>query len=53
MTPSMKDLALFVKLFYKNKDSEPVALQKLPTLRGMKNDVGLIIIEGVEVLKCF
>ncbi|GBM00545.1 hypothetical protein AVEN_77355-1 [Araneus ventricosus] len=33
MTVSLKDCSLLVKLFYKNNDCAPVALQKFPTLK--------------------
>ena len=40
MTVSLKDCVLLVKLFYKNKDCAPVALQKFRILKGMKIGVG-------------
>ena len=39
MTVSMKDCFLLVKVFYKNNDCAPVALQKFSTLRFMKKGV--------------
>ena len=39
MTVLLKDFALLVKLFYKNNDCAPVALQKFQTFEGMKKGV--------------
>ena len=45
MTVSLKDCTLLVKLFYKNDDYAPVALQKFWTLKGMKKGVGLMTVQ--------
>ena len=48
MTVSLKDRAILVKLFYKNNDSAPVALQKFRTLKGIKKGVGPMTANGLE-----
>ncbi|MBJ5486920.1 hypothetical protein JGG36_24350, partial [Salmonella enterica subsp. enterica serovar Meleagridis] len=48
MGVALKDCALLVKLFYKNNDSAPVALQKFRTLKGMKKGVGPMTAVGLE-----
>ncbi|CAL1272472.1 unnamed protein product [Larinioides sclopetarius] len=47
MTVSLKDCPLLVKLFYKNNDCAPVALQKFQTLKGMKKGVGPMTMQGL------
>ncbi|GBM47056.1 hypothetical protein AVEN_179784-1 [Araneus ventricosus] len=47
MTVSLKDCALLVKLFCKNNDCAPIALQKFRTLKGMKKGVGPMIVQGL------
>ena len=42
MTVSLKDCALLVKLFYKNYDCTPVALQWFQTLKSM--NIGLLTV---------
>ncbi|GBM30366.1 hypothetical protein AVEN_21481-1 [Araneus ventricosus] len=40
MTRSLKDLALLVKLFYKNGDCEAIALKKFRTFKGLRSGSG-------------
>ena len=47
MTVSLKDCAPLVKLFYKNNDCTPVALQVFLTTKGMKKGVGHITVQGL------
>ncbi|GBN95310.1 hypothetical protein AVEN_75324-1 [Araneus ventricosus] len=47
MTVSLQDGALLVKLFYKNNDCAPAALQKFRTLNGMKKGVGPMTVQGL------
>ncbi|GBM66464.1 hypothetical protein AVEN_146292-1 [Araneus ventricosus] len=47
MTVSLKDCALLIKLFHKNNDCAPVALQKFRTLKGMKKGVGPMTVQGL------
>ena len=44
MIVSLKDCTLLVKLFYKNNDCTPVALQRFRALKGMKKGVGPMIV---------
>lgn len=54
MGVSMKDRALLVKLYYKNGDSAPVALQKFRTLKGLKKGAGPMTVRGlVKMMKKF
>ncbi|GBL94545.1 hypothetical protein AVEN_235631-1 [Araneus ventricosus] len=48
MTVSLKDCALLVKLFYKNNDCAPVALQEFRTLKDMKKGVGPMTVQTDE-----
>ena len=47
VTVSLKDCALLAKLFYKNNDCAPVALQKFLTLKGIKKGVGPMTVQGL------
>ena len=47
MIVSLKDCTLLVKLFYKNNDCTPVALQRFRALKGMKKGVGPMIVQGL------
>ena len=46
-TVLLKDYALFVKLFYKNNDCAPVALQKFRAFKGMKYGFGSMTVQGL------
>ncbi|PRD30615.1 UNVERIFIED_CONTAM: hypothetical protein NCL1_25885 [Trichonephila clavipes] len=48
LTVSLNDRALLVKLFYKNNNCAPIALEKFPTLKGMKKSTGPMIAFGLE-----
>ncbi|GBM60012.1 hypothetical protein AVEN_147579-1 [Araneus ventricosus] len=37
MTPSLKDRALLVKLFYKNADCVTIAVKKFRTIKGLRS----------------
>ena len=48
MTVSLKVCALLVKLFYKNNDCTPIALQKFRALKRMKKGVGPMTVQGLS-----
>ena len=45
MTISLKDCTLLVKLFHKNKDCAPVALQKFQIVKNMKKGIGTMTVQ--------
>ncbi|GFU01858.1 uncharacterized protein TNCV_1523581 [Trichonephila clavipes] len=48
MTVSLKNCALLVRLFCKNNDYAPIALENFRALKGMKKGIGPMTIQGLE-----
>ncbi|GBM11022.1 hypothetical protein AVEN_1351-1 [Araneus ventricosus] len=48
MTTSLKDRALFMKLFYKNGDCAAIALKKYRTLKGLRSGFGPMTAFGLK-----